>query len=135
MVAVSGLAIRNAQLEQQRDAETAQAAQLARVLRAAETPGVQHATLSTPDGQTMAAVLLHNDQRDLSRWRCHRTPATTLRAVGHRQRVTAGDRGVRRGPTDTGLHQVGEPPQGEDYTGYAISLEPGQHPAVDSRRP
>ncbi len=129
VVAVSGLAIRNAQLEQQRDAETAQAAQLARVLQAAETPGVQHAILSTKDGQTMAAVLLHNDQRDLV------TVALPPNPSDHSYVLWGIDNGSPRaigafdvGPADTGLHQVGEPPQGEDYTGYAISLEPGDIP-------
>jgi hypothetical protein len=129
VVAIGGLAVRNGQLEQQRDAETAQAAQLARVLRATETPGVQHALLTTPDGQTMAAVLLHNGQRDLITVALPPNPSDQSYVLwgidnGTPRAIGAFDVGA----ADAGLHNVGEPPQGEDYTGYAISLEPGDVP-------
>jgi hypothetical protein len=129
VLAVGGLAVRTAQLEQQRDAETAQAQSIADLVRQLARPGAQHALLATSDGSTVAAVLV---------------------ADGHRQVFTVGmpanaaDRetyvlwGVRAGAApqplgtfdvaaaDPGQRIVGSGAEADGFSAYAISLEAGR---------
>ena len=63
VLAIGGLAARNAQLEQQRDAQIAQAQSLENLLDQFDRPGVQHALLAREDGSTIAAVVVENGRQ------------------------------------------------------------------------
>lgn len=127
-VAVGGLAIRATQLEQQRDAESAQAQGLSELIAQIDDPGSRHALLASADQSTVAAVLLANGERQVY---------TLGLAANARDRIYVlwgiGGDGVPVSlgtfdvdGADQGLRTVGSAPETEDFGQYAISLEPGR---------
>ncbi len=129
VVAVGGLAIRNAQLQQQRDAETAQAQSVTELLEEIARPGTRHALLNTDDGTTVAAVLVADGQRQLFTVGMPPNPAD--RSTYVLWGVLEGESPQPLGTFDvtengTGPVTVGSGGEADRYASYAISLEPGR---------
>jgi hypothetical protein len=127
VLTVGGLAVRTAQLEQQRDAETAQAQSVTELLQELGRPGTRHALLSTEDGATVAAVLVADGQRQVF------TVGMPANAADQNTYVLwgVGDGVIPLGTfdvagTDPGRLTVGSGAEADSYTAYAISLEPGR---------
>lgn len=128
VVAVGGLAVRATQLEQQRDAESAQAQGLSELIAQLDEPGSRHALLAAADNSTVAAVLLANGERQvytLGLAANARDRIYVLWGIGSDARpVPLGTFDVDR--ADQGLRTVGSAAEAEDYAQYAISIEPGR---------
>jgi anti-sigma-K factor RskA len=128
VVAVGGLAVRATQLEQQRDAESAQAQGLSELIAQLDQPGSQHAMLAAADNSTVAAVLLANGERQvytLGLAANAHDHTYVLWGIGSDARpVPLGTFDVDR--ADRGLRTVGSAAEAEDYAQYAISIEPGR---------
>jgi hypothetical protein len=128
LVGLGGLAAYTAQVQQQRDAQIAQSQALADLVVQLTQGGSPHATLSTGEGRSVAAVLIGpaertvvtaglpaNDRSDTVyvMWGLGAGPPTPLAAFD----VTA------PGPR---IHDLG-PATGEpQFSSYAVSLEPGR---------
>lgn len=127
-VAVGGLTIRATQLEQQRDAESAQAQGLSELIDQLDEPGSRHALLASADQSTVAAVLLANGERrvyTLGLAANARDRIYVLWGIGEdKTPVPLGTFDVDQ--ADPGLRTVGSAPEAEDFGQYAISLEPGR---------
>jgi len=63
VVAIGGLGLRTAQLQQQLDTASSQASSTTELVRDIARPGVTHALLARPDGTAVAAVVLTGSQR------------------------------------------------------------------------
>ncbi len=128
ILSIGGLAVRTMQLEQQRDAETAQAQSIADMLTQLDRPGAEHALLASPDGQTMAAVLVADGQRKLITVGMppNQTDRDTYVLWGLRSGVPAAIGTFDVAPADPGTHSLGPAAPTEDFSAYAISLEPGR---------
>ncbi|MDN5930917.1 MAG: anti-sigma factor [Pseudonocardia sp.] len=128
VVAVGGLAVRATQLEQQRDAESAQAQGLSELIAQLDEPGSRHALLAAADNSTVAAVLLANGERHvytLGLAANARDSTYVLWGIGpDAAPVPLGTFDVDR--ADQGLRTVGSAAEAEDFTQYAISIEPGR---------
>lgn len=128
VLAVGGLAVRATQLEQQRDAESAQAQGLSELIAQLDEPGSRHALLAAADNSTVAAVLLANGERQvytLGLAANSRDRTYVLWGIGSDARpVPLGTFDVDR--ADRGLRTVGSAAEAEDYGQYAISIEPGR---------
>jgi hypothetical protein len=129
VVAIGGLAIRNAQLQQQRDAEAARAQGVTELLGELARPGTRHALLSTDDGATVAAVLVEDGQRQIYTvgMPANEADSTTYVLWG----VPAGAAPQALGTfdvtgTDVGTRAVGSGGEADRFTAYAISLEEGR---------
>ncbi|MFB9384165.1 anti-sigma factor domain-containing protein [Pseudonocardia petroleophila] len=128
-VSVGGLAVRANQLEQQRDAESAQAQGLSEFISRLDQPGARHALLASADDSTVAAVLLAAGERQVY------TLGLAANSDDHTY-VLWGIRPDAAAPVplgtfdvdaaDQGLRTVGSAGEAEDFTQYAISLEPGR---------
>jgi hypothetical protein len=135
LVGLGGLAAYTAQVQQQRDAQIAQSQALADLVVQLTQAGAPHATLSTGEGRSVAAVLIGPAERTVVTaglpannrsdtvyvmWGLGAGPPTPLAAFD----ITA------PGPR---LHDLG-PATGEpQFSSYAVSLEPGRTmPAVPS---
>jgi hypothetical protein len=129
VLTVGGLAVRTAQLEQQRDAAISQAQSVADLMAQLDEPGTSHAVLaSTADGTPVGAVLVRDDQRRLV------TVGLPANATDRETYVLWGLRGET--PVAIGTFDVGtaEPGSGTlrsvaeaaGFSAYAISLEPGR---------
>ncbi len=131
VLTVGGLAVRTAQLEQQRDAEIAQAQSLEDLLRMVDQPGAQHALLTAEDGTTVAAVLVADGQRQVMPlglepnatdnttyvlWGMTGPDDTTPQAVGT----------FDVAPAERGLRPVGSVGEADGFSLYAISIEQGR---------
>lgn len=128
-VSVGGLAVRASQLEQQRDAESAQAQGLSELIAQLDQPGTRHALLAAPDESTVAAVLLAGGERQVY---------TLGLAANARDRIYVlwGIRPDSAVPVplgtfdvdtaDHGLRTVGSAAEADDFLQYAISIEPGR---------
>lgn len=128
-VSVGGLAVRAGQLEQQRDAESAQAQGLSELIAQLDQPGTRHALLESADQSTVAAVLLAGGERQVY---------TLGLAANARDRtyVLWGIRPDSAPPVplgtfdvdtaDQGVRAVGSAAEADDFAQYAISLEPGR---------
>jgi Anti-sigma-K factor rskA len=132
VLAIGGLAARNSQLEQQRDAQIAQTQSLENLLDQFDRPGVQHALLSREDGSTIAAVVVENGRQQVF------PLGIPANAVDRDTYVLWGIAAGAPEPLGTfdvtgdaqGLLTVGSAADG-GYAAYAISLEPGRTaPAV-----
>ena len=132
VLAIGGLAARNLQLEQQRDAQIAQAQSLEYLLDQFDRPGVQHALLSREDGSTIAAVVVENGRQEVF------PLGMPPNAVDRDTYVLWGIADGAPEPLGTfdvtgdtqGLLTVGWAADG-GYVAYAVSLEPGRTaPAV-----
>jgi hypothetical protein len=129
VLTVAGLSVRTTQVAE-RVAETAQAQTqtLAEIITQLDEPGTAHATLATPDGAKLAAVVVHDGQRTL---------VTAGLAPNARERDTyvvwgTGDGAPRPiavfdvGGTGPDVRSVGFASEADGFSGYAISLEPGR---------
>ena len=65
VLAIGGLAVRNAQLTAERDAQIAQSQNLENLLDRFGRPGVEHALLAREDGTTVAAVVVENGRPEV----------------------------------------------------------------------
>ena len=129
VVAIGGLAIRNGQLQQQRDAEAARAQGVTELLGELARPGTRHALLSTDDGTTVAAVLVEDGQRQIYTVGMppNEADSTTYVLWG----VPAGAAPQALGTfdvtgTDPRPRAVGPGGEADRFTAYAISLEQGR---------
>ncbi|WP_214405825.1 anti-sigma factor [Pseudonocardia lacus] len=142
VLAIGGLAVRTAQLQEQRDAEVAQAAQLQeqRDTEAARSRGLVELLeqLGRPDtryallgqnGPTLAAVVVADGERRVFPLAL---PAnTTERDIYVLWGLDASGTPAALGtfdvvPTDPGAREVGAGATTDTYAQYAISLEPGR---------
>lgn len=129
VLTVGGLAVRTSQLEQQRDAEVAQAQSLADLMRQMSRPGASHALLAAPDGSTVAAVLVADGQRQV--FTVGLPGNATDRNVYVLWGLSDGASPQALGTfdvaaADQGLRTVGTAAEAEQYSAYAISIEPGR---------
>jgi hypothetical protein len=130
VVAIGGLAIRTAQLQQQRDAEVTQAQSLEEFLGRVDQPGAQHAILTTPDGATAAAVLVAGGQMQVL------PLGLDPNAVDRTTYVLWGISGEETAPqpmgtfdvasTTEGMQPVRSVAEGDGFSTYAISMEQGR---------
>ncbi len=128
VIAIGGLATRTAQLQQQRDAEVAQAQSLSRLFDQIAQPGTRYALLAQ-DGDAVAAVLVDDGRREVF---------TLGLPVNEADRDTyvlwglpeSGDPralGTFDVPAaDPGVRTVGPADEDEEFGQYAISIEPGR---------
>lgn len=128
-VAIGALTVRTNQLEQQRDAESAQAQSLSRLLSELGEPDSRYALLTDANtGATVAAVLVDDGQRQVySVALPANAPDTVYVAWG----LTAGGEAVPLGAFDVARTEEGPLPVGpaddaEDFPQYAVSIEPGR---------
>jgi hypothetical protein len=125
---IGGVAIRTAVVGQQRPAETSQPQQLASFVSELQRPGGKAATLAPPNGAPVAAVVVVDGKRELVTVGMMPNPTSTHTyvlwgtGVGPPQPLGAFD--VTEGTT--GPRTVGPASAAENFTGYAISLEPGR---------
>lgn len=128
VVAIGGMVAYSAQLAAERDAGIAQARTLGEIVTGLDRPGTLHATLTTPDGTALAAVVVQDGQRTLV------TAGLTPNATDRETYVLwgigdSGPRAVRafdvlgRG---TDVRTVGADVPAEGFIKYAISIEPGR---------
>jgi Anti-sigma-K factor rskA len=130
MFTIGGLALRNAQLEAERDARIAQAQNLENLLDQLDRPDVEHALLARDDGSTVAAVVVENGRPQVFPIGI---PINSL------EREIYVLWGIAEGATspsplgtfdvtveDASLLPVVAAPESGDYAAYAISLEPGR---------
>lgn len=128
LVGLGGVAAYVAQVQQQRDTQIAQAQALADLVVQLTQTGSPHATLSTGDGRSVAAVLISPAERTVVTaglpandrtssvyvmWGLGAGPPTPLAAFD----ITA------PGPR---LHNLGPAPGEPQFSSYAVSLEPGR---------
>lgn len=137
VLAIGGLAVRNAQLEAERDATIAQARNLENLLDQFDRPGVQHALLAREDGSTIAAVVVENGRSqvfpiELPANAIDRDTYVLWGIAEGANPAPLGTFDVTGG--DEGLLAVGSAPASAGYTTYAISIEPGRTaPAVPTQ--
>jgi Anti-sigma-K factor rskA len=139
VLAIGGLAVRNsqleqerdvriAQLEQQRDAQLAQSRSLENLLDQFDRPEVKHALLSREDGSTIAAVVVENGRQQVFPIGI---PANAVdRDTYVLWGIAAGANPAPLGTfdvtgNDQGLLTVGSTTDSR-YVAYAVSLEPGR---------
>ena len=134
MLAIGGLAVRNSQLEAERDAQIAQSQNLENLLDQFDRPGVEHALLAREDGSTIAAVVVENGRPQVFPIG---VPANSVdRDTYVLWGIADGAAPAPLGTFDVtgeneGMVAVGSAPDLRDYAAYAISLEPGRTaPAV-----
>lgn len=128
LVAIGGLTAYSAQVTSERDAEITAARTLAEIVTGLDRPGALHATLATPDGRALAAVVVQDGQRTLV------TAGLDPNATDRETYVLwgIGDSGPRAvGAFDvlgagTDVRVVGPDVPGDGFTTYAISIEPGR---------
>lgn len=127
VLTVGGLAVRAAQLEQQRDAAVSQAQSIADLMARLDEPGTAHAVLAAPDGSTVGAVLVADGQRRLVTVGLPPNSADetyVLWGIRNQTPVPIGTFDV--GTSDPGLERLGSPSEAGSFSGYAISIEPGR---------
>jgi hypothetical protein len=138
VLAIGGLAVRNAQLTAERDAQIAQSQNLENLLDRFGRPGTEHALLAREDGTTIAAVVVENGRPGVF------PIDMPANAIDRETYVLWGvAEGANPAPlgtfdvagNDEGLLAIdGSSPGSEDYAAYAISLEPGRSaPAVPTQ--
>lgn len=125
VVSVGGLAVRTAQLDQER-VQNAQA--ISGVLNELVPPGARHAVLATRDGATVGAVVIDNGQRLVV---TVGMPANTAEqtyvlwgVAGQNAPVPLGTFDVTA--PDAKKRPVGSGADNDGFTAYAVSLEPGR---------
>lgn len=128
VLSIGALAVRTNQLQQERDAQIAQADGLAGLLSQLDRPGVQHALLAAPDGTTTAAVLVVDGQRQVftiglpANGDARTYVLWGLKAAGSPQALGTFD----VADADQGFRAVGGPAAADSYLKYAVSIEPGR---------
>jgi len=128
VIAVGGLSIRAGQLEQQRDAESAQAQGLSELIAQLDDPGSRHALLASADGATVAAVLLSDGRRQVYTLGLGPNAQNRIYVLWG---LRADNVPVPLGAfdiasADQGLRTVGSNGEADDFVKYAISIEPGR---------
>jgi hypothetical protein len=138
VLAIGGLAVRNAQLTAERNAQIAQSQNLENLLDRFGRAGVEHALLAREDGTTIAAVVVENGRPEV--FPIDMPANATDRETYVLWGVAEGANPAPLGTfdvtgNDEGLLAVGgSSPGSEDYAAYAISLEPGRTaPAVPTQ--
>lgn len=125
VVAVAGLAVRTAQLDQER-VQNSQA--LSDVLNEMASPGTKHAVLATADGATVGAVVLDKGQRQVLTVGMPVNPADHTYVLwgvaGQAPPVPLGTFDVAA--PDVNKLTVGSGADKDGFTAYAVSLEPGR---------
>lgn len=129
VLTIGGLAVRTSQLEQQRDAQTAQAQGVTDLLQRLGRPGTRYALLTTDAGSTVAAVIVAEGQRQV-------VPVGLPSNAADRDTYVLWGVPPTGGPQPLGTFDVtaadpttlpvGAMPQQDAYAAYAISLEPGR---------
>ncbi|MHA6793473.1 anti-sigma factor domain-containing protein [Pseudonocardia bannensis] len=129
-VGIGGLAVRTAQLQAERDAQTVQAQSIFDMVAQFDQPGTKHAWLhSDPAAPPVAAVLVNGEGQKLM------TVGLPANSVDRETYVLWGipAAGTPRpiGTFDVvstagGPHDVGSAPEVGGFSGYAISIEPGR---------
>lgn len=128
VLGVGGLGVYAAQVQQQRDAQIAQSQILAEIVTQLDRPGTTHATLTTPRGEPVAAVLTTGTQRTVV------TAGLTPNDRDDTIYVVWGTSTRDPRPIGTfdvdaasaGVHSVNSAGEAEAFSGYAISVEPGR---------
>lgn len=138
VLAIGGLAARNAQLEAERDAQIVQAQNLEHLLDQFDRPGVEHALLAREDGSTIAAVVVENGRPQVFpiEMPANATDRETYVLWGVAEGANPAPLGTFDVTgNDEGLLGLGSPARAsENYAAYAISLEPGRTaPAVPTQ--
>lgn len=129
VISVGGLAVRTTQLEQQRDAETAQAQGLSELIGRLDEPGSQHALLvDATTGATVAAVLVTDGARQVYTVGLPANPGDSVYvAWGQNPGAAPVPLGVFDvAAADHGMRSIGSGAEAEDFAGFAISIEPGR---------
>jgi len=128
VIAIGGLATRTAQLQQQRDAEVAQAQTLSRLLDQIAQPGARYALLAQDD-DAVAAVLVDDGRREVFTLGLPVNQADRdtyvlwgLPASGDPRALGTFDVPA----ADPGIRTVGPAGGDEEFGQYAISIEPGR---------
>nr|WP_239029186.1 anti-sigma factor [Pseudonocardia acidicola] len=128
-LSIGGLAVRTAQLQAERDAQTAQAQSIFDMVAQFDKPGTKHAWLTTrPGASPVAAVMVNGIEQQVVT--VGLPPNATDRDVyvlwgmhdGTPQAIGTFD----VTPTQSGPHNVGSAPEVGGFSGYAISIEPGR---------
>lgn len=128
VLSVGGLVVRTTQLEQQRDAEIAQAQGLSELIGQLGEPGSRHALLvDSTTGATVAAVVVHDGQRQVY---TVDLPANGSDNIYVAWGINPGADPVPVGTfdvaaADQGPRTVGSTAEAEEFAQYAISIEPG----------
>ena len=128
VLAVGGLVVRNAQLEQQPEAGTAQAQSVDELIEELDRPGARHAVLSTDDGTAVAAVLVAGGRHEVYAVGMPPNPTDRTYVLWG---IAAGSAPQPLGTFDVteadgSPHAVEAGGDAGEFTHYAISLEPGR---------
>lgn len=137
VLSVGGLVARTAQLEQQRDAETAQARGLSELIGQLGEPGSRHALLAdATTGATVAAVLVSDGERHVYSVGLPANPAdSTYVAWGQNPGTDPVPLGAFDvAAADQGLRTIGSSAEAQEFAAYAISIEPGRVPPAAPTR-
>lgn len=129
VVTIGGLAARTVQLEQQRSTVAAQAGSLTDFVRRLDQPGTDYALLAEDGGPTVAAVLVADGERQVYPIGLPANASDRDTYVLWGIRAGADPRAIGTfdvAPTDQGLRTVGTAQESDNFTSYAISLEPGR---------
>ncbi|MBC8091340.1 MAG: anti-sigma factor, partial [Pseudonocardia sp.] len=129
VASLGGLIVTNTQLEQQRNAETAQAQGLSELIAELDRPGSRHALLTDPEtGATVAALLVNDTERQVYTVGLPANPGDQVYvAWGLKDGSDPVPLGVFDvAAADQGVRTVGSDPEADDFSGYAISIEPGR---------
>jgi anti-sigma-K factor RskA len=128
VIAIGGLAVRTAQLEQQSQTLSAQAQNIADLVGQLDRPDVKHAMLANlSTGATTAAVVVVDGKREVY------TVSLPANASNNTYVLWGLRAGAAPAPlgafdvssTDTGVRTVGTVGENDRFTDYAISIEPG----------
>lgn len=130
VIAIGGLAVRTAQLEQ---TKTQQAEAISELVNTLVPAGSPHAVLAATDGTTVGAVVLDAGKREVLTVGMPTNPDTATYVLwglqGQNAPVALGTFDVAT--TDAALRPVGTLGSNESYSAYAVSIEPGRiAPAV-----
>jgi anti-sigma-K factor RskA len=129
VLAIGGLTARTVQLQQQRDTVTAEAQTMTELVSQLARPGVPHAVLAGANGAAAAAVFDVDGQRQMYMIGMPANPADHTYVLwgvdGNAAPVALGAFDVAGSGTEMRtLGPVGQ----DDFTQYAISVEPGHTP-------
>ncbi|MCO1660518.1 anti-sigma factor [Pseudonocardia humida] len=129
VLAIGGLAVRTAQLQEQRDAELAQSRSLSGLLEQLGRPGTKYALLAEEGGATVAAVVVTDGERQVY-------PLALPANATERDIYVLWGLGTSGTPeplgtfdvlpADPGLRAVGTGAATDTYAQYAVSIEPGR---------
>jgi anti-sigma-K factor RskA len=123
VVAVGGLAVRNAQTDPAPNTQT-----VAEVIDQLVPPGTRHAVLATADGAQVGAVVLDQGQREVITVGMPANPSDHTYVLwgvgGQGAPVPLGTFDVNA--TDAKIRSVGSGADSDGFTAYAVSLERGR---------